>query len=319
MSLLRRPFKRLRRAIYPLGLRPIEAWVKILSDEECEIWAKRLGSLVYWALSSSRKLALHHLQKALGQTRSAEEIRQIAREVFQNLVLNLFECIQFDGMDDQQFMGRIETKGWEHVEAVHRAGRGGIFVTGHIGNWELLAAYTAKMGYATNVVARRIYLEPLNEKLVKMRERMRVKTLYRDTSMRSMIRCLKQNQFLGIVPDQDVRRIGGIFVNFFGHPAYTPVGPALLALASGAPIITGRDIRLGRRHLFTFDPPVYADPKAPRGEEVKRLVTHYTKRLEEFIREYPSQWVWTHRRWRTRPPSTAPVQETPLHRESTSL
>ncbi len=318
MSLLHRPLKKLRRAIYPLGLRPVEAWVKTLSDEECEVWAKRLGSLVYRILASSRKLALRHLQEALGQTLSAGEIRQIAREVFQNLVLNLFECIRFSEMDDRQFLGRIEAKGWEHVEAVYRAGRGGIFVTGHIGNWELLAAYAAKREYATNVVARRIYLEPLNEKLVKMRERMGVKTLYRDVSMRSMIRCLEQNQFLGIVPDQDIRRIGGIFVDFFGRPAYTPVGPALLALGSGAPIITGRDIRMGRRHMFTFDPPVYADRRAPREEEVKRLVTHYTKRLEEFIREHPSQWVWTHRRWRTQPPPSASVQEIPLHPESTS-
>lgn len=306
MSFLRRPFKRLRRAVYPLGLRPIEAWVKTLSDEKCEIWAKRLGSLVYRVLSSSRELALHNLQKALGQTLSAGEIQQIGREMFQNLVLNLFECIQFSGMGDEEFLGRIETKGWEHVETVYRAGRGGIFVTGHIGNWELLAAYAAKKGYATSVIARRIYLEPLNDKLVKMREGMGVKTLYRDISMRSMIRCLEQNQFLGIVPDQDIRRVGGIFVNFFGRPAYTPVGPALLALASGAPIITGRDIRMGRRHLFTFDSPVYADRTPPREEEVRRLVTHYTKRLEEFIRENPSQWVWTHRRWRTQPPASSP-------------
>jgi len=310
LVLLHRSSKRLRRAIYPLGLGPIEAWAKTLSDEEREAWARRLGSLVYWALSSSRKLAHHHLQKALGQTRSPGEIRQIAREVFQNLVLNLFECIQFSGADDQQLLSKIEAKGWEHVEAAYRAGGGGIFVTGHIGNWELLGAYAAQKGYATSVVARRIYIESLNDRLVKMRERMGVKTLYRDGSMRSMIRCLQQNQFLGIVPDQDVRRIGGIFVDFFGHPAYTPIGPALLALASGAPIIIGRDIRMGRRHLFTFDPPVYADRKAPREEEVRRLVTHYTKRLEEFIREYPSQWVWTHRRWRTQPPPSAPLQET---------
>ena len=204
-------------------------------------------------------------------------------------------------MDDQQFLGKIETEGWEHAEAVYSAGRGGIFVTGHIGNWELSAAYAAKRGYPVSVVARRIYLEPLNQRLVTMRERMGVNTLYRDFSMRRMIRCIQENQLLGIVPDQDVRRIGGIFVDFFGHPAYTPVGPALLALASGAPILIARDIRMGQRHLLTVDPPVYADRKAPRESEVRRLVTHYTKRLEEFIREHPAQWVWTHRRWRTQP------------------
>jgi KDO2-lipid IV(A) lauroyltransferase len=135
-----------------------------------------------------------------------------------------------------------------------------------------------------------------------MRERMGMKILYRDDSMRSMIRCLQANEFLGILPDQDVRRIGGIFVDFFGRPAYTPVGPALLALATGAPLLVARDVRDGGRHRVMTDPPVYADRKAPREEEVKRLVTHYTKRLEAFIREYPSQWVWMHRRWRTQPP-----------------
>jgi len=285
-----------------LGLRPVETWVKTLSDEECEVWARRWGTLVHWVLSSSRRMTHQHLRKAFGQTLSSEQVRQIAREVFQNLVFNLFECLRFDSMEDRRFFEKIETKGWEHVEAVHRQGRGGIFVTGHIGNWELTAAYAAKRGYPVQVIARRIYVESLNKRLIKMRESMGVKTLYRDTSMRPMIRCLQGNQFLGIVPDQDVRRIGGIFVDFFGHPAYTPVGPALLALASGAPIMMARDTRMGQRHLLTVDPPVYADRKAPRDEEVRRLVTHFTKRIEEFIREHPAQWVWTHRRWRTQPP-----------------
>ena len=125
-----------------------------------------------------------------------------------------------------------------------------------------------------------------------------------------MIRHLQKNQSLGIVPDQDVRRIGGIFVDFFGQPAYTPVGPALLALASGAPILMVRDIRKGQHHLLTFDPPFYADRRAPREEEVRRLVTRYTKRLEEFIREHPDQWVWFHRRWRTQPQPEAQPPET---------
>jgi KDO2-lipid IV(A) lauroyltransferase len=309
LSLFQRRLKRLRRSIYPLGLKPIEAWVKTLSGEECDVWARRLGSLAYWTLSSPRRSAHQHLQKAFGQSLSSKQTRQIAHEVFQNLVLNLFECLRLDSMDDQQFLGKIETEGWEHAEAVHRAGCGGIFVTGHIGNWELSAAYAAKRGYPVSVVARRIYLEPLNQRLVTMRERMGVKTLYRDFSMRLMIRCIQENQLLGIVPDQDVRKIGGIFVDFFGHPAYTPVGPALLALASGAPILIARDIRMGQRHLLTVDPPVYADRKVPREREVRRLVTHYTKRLEEFIREHPAQWVWTHRRWRTQPPSPSTLPE----------
>ena len=304
MSFLKRRMKRFRRSFYPFGLKPVEAWAKTLSDEACEVWAKRLGRLLYWSLKKSRDRALSHLHLALGQTLSSNQIRQIAQEVFQNLVLNFFECVRFSGMEDRQFFEKIEVEGWEHVEAVQRGGQGGVFVTGHIGNWELCAATIAKRGLPMNVVARRIYIKALNERLVEMREKMGMKILYRDSSMRAMLRCLQNNELLGILPDQDVRRIQGIFVDFFGRPAYTPVGPALLAIASGAPIMVARDIRKGSRHLVTGDPPIYADRKAPREEEVKRLVTLYTKRLEDFIREYPAQWVWMHRRWRTQPPSS---------------
>jgi KDO2-lipid IV(A) lauroyltransferase len=199
-------------------------------------------------------------------------------------------------------MERVQIEGWEHVEAAHRAGLGGIFVTGHLGNWELCAVYVAIRGIPMNVVARRIYLEPLNQRLVTIREGMGVRTLYRDESMRAMIRRLRENEFLGILPDQDVRRIGGIFVDFFGRPAHTPVGPALLCLASGSPLLLARDIREGSRHRITVDPPVWADRSAPREEEVRRLVNLYSQRLEQFVREHPEQWVWMHRRWRTRPP-----------------
>jgi KDO2-lipid IV(A) lauroyltransferase len=212
------------------------------------------------------------------------------------------ECLRFRTLGPGGLLERIQVEGWEHVEQAERAGRGGIFVTGHMGNWELCAVYVALRGRPMNVVARRIYVEPLNRRLVEMRDAMGVRTLYRDESMRAMIRCLQANQFLGILPDQDVRRVKGIFVKFFGRSANTPVGPALLALGSGAPLLLARDIRDGVRHRITVDPAIYANRDAPRDEEVRRLVTLYTQRLETFIREHPDQWVWMHRRWRTRPP-----------------
>ncbi len=292
----------MRRFIYPLALGPVEAWAKRLSDEACVTWANRLGDLAYRVQAPARRRAIANLHLAFGQSWSPQQIERVARKVFQNLVFNFLECVRFDSPNE--FFGKIEVQGWEHAEAAHRAGNGGIFVSGHIGNWELASAYGAKQGYTVSVVAKRIYLETLNQKLVEMRERMGVKTIYRDLSMRSMVRCLQKNEFLGIVPDQDVRRIGGIFVDFFGKPAYTPVGPALIALASGAPILMVRDIRMGHRHRITVDPPILANREAPRDQEVKRIVSLYTKRLEEIITEHPTQWVWTHRRWYTRPSAT---------------
>jgi Kdo2-lipid IVA lauroyltransferase/acyltransferase len=308
-SFLLKRWKRLRRLLYPLPLVPLEKWAMTLSDPACERWAKHLGSLAYWTLSKARTRALDHLHKAFGQTLSDLDIERIARETFQNLAFNALEFARFPRIGPERFMEKIEVVGGEHVEEVHQGGRGGIFVTGHIGNWELCASCLKIHGYTLNAIARRIYLAPLDRKLVEMRKKMGVTTLYRNNSMRTMLRCLQKNEFLAILPDQDVRRIGGIFVDFFGHPAYTPIGPALLALASGAPLLIARAIRLGSRHRITIDPPIYADRNASREKEIERLVTLYTKRLEAFIREHPSQWVWTHRRWRTQPSDLSPMAE----------
>ena len=262
--------------------------------------------MAYWTLFAARKRAQDHLQKAYGPSFTSQEVRTIALRCFQNLLLNFLECIHFE---KGELLERIEVEGWEHVENAHRRGKGAILVGGHLGNWELASVCFAIRGYPIQVAARRIYIEALDRKLTELRGRLGVRTLYRDRSMRSMIRCLQNNHLLAILPDQDVKRVQGIFVDFFGRPAYTPIGPALLAIGSGSPLIVVRSVRRNGRPLVTIDPPVYADWGAPRDEEVRRLVTHYTRRLEEFIREYPTQWVWTHRRWRTRPESVRSLRK----------
>ena len=303
-SSFRRSIKKARRFFYPLALGPLAVWVRSLSDAECETWSKRLGTLSYRVLARARGRATSNLSKAFGSQLTPEQINQIARDVFQNLVLNFFECGRFGSAPTEQLLEKTTVEGWEHVEAAYQSGRGGVLLGGHIGNWEWTAAYIALRGYPINVVARRIYIDSLNERLVKMREGMGMKILYRDISMRRMIRLLLDNQFIGVLADQDVKDVSGIFVDFFGHPAYTPVGPALLALASGAPIIIIRDIRQGSQHRITVDPPILANREAPRDQEVNRIVSLYTKRLEEIITEQPTQWVWTHRRWHTRASAT---------------
>src|SRR4030042_4885550 len=300
-SSFRRRIKKTKRFFYPLALGPLGVWVRSLTDAECETWARRLGTLSYHVLSKARARATCHLFKAFGSQLTHEQINRMGREVFQNLTLNFFECGRFGSVPTEQLLEKISVEGWEHVEAAYQSGRGGVLLGGHIGNWEWTAAYIALRGYPINVVARRIYIDSLNERLVRMRESMGMKVLSRDISMRRMIRLLLDNQFIGVLVDQDVKDVSGIFVDFFGHPAYTPVGPALLALASGAPIIMIRDVRQGSQHRITVDPPILAHREAPRDQEVNRIVTLYTERIEELITEHPTQWVWTHRRWHTRP------------------
>ena len=302
---LRRRLKHLRRSLYPFGVKLAIFLASGIPQGSERKWASVMGDLAYLFLPKQRKLALTHLKMAMGELLDEESRRRIARECFRNLLMTGVECFRLRKMGPDPILRTVEIRGWEHVEDAHRRGKGGIFVTAHLGNWELSAIYVAWRGLPMNVVARRIYLGELDRELVSFRARMGVRTIYRDQSMRVMLRCLQRNEFLGILPDQDVRRVGGIFVEFFGRQAYTPVGPALLAMASGAPLLLARNIRKDKGHLITVDPPLFASPEADREEEVRRLVALYTKRLEEFIRESPEQWVWMHRRWRTSPDDLA--------------
>jgi len=298
---LRRRLKHLRRSLYPFGVKLAVFLALGIPQGAQRKWASVMGDLAYFFLPKQRKLALTHLRMAMGDLLDEESRRRIARECFRNLLMTALECFRLRKMGPDSILRTVEIRGWEHVEEAFRRGKGGIFVTAHLGNWELSAIYVAWRGFPMNVVARRIYLGELDRELVSFRARMGVRTIYRDQSMRVMLRCLQRNEFLGILPDQDVRRVGGIFVDFFGRQAYTPVGPALLAMASGAPLLLARNIRKDKGYLITVDPPLFARREADREEEVRRLVALYTRRLEEFIRESPEQWVWMHRRWRTTP------------------
>lgn len=305
--------KRARRSFYPVATRLLSHWVLMLPERLAKAMGNWVGDAAFFILAKHRRSALEHLSMALGERWDKASLSYTARMCFRNLALTAIECVRLERMGKEKILNMIEIVGWEYVEEARSRGRGGIFVTGHLGNWELSAVYVALRGLPMNVIARRIYIEGLDSQLVELRRRLGVRTIYRDQSMRVMLRCLHRNEFLGILPDQDVRKVGGIFVPFFGRPALTPVGPALLAIASGAPILVARDVRREAGHLITVDPPVYADPKAPKEEEVRRLVTLYTRRLEEFIREFPEQWVWIHKRWKTQPPPTASAAQGQIH------
>jgi len=138
-------------------------------------------------LPKKRAVATGHLLYAFGQTLDATQVQQIIVETFQNLCRNAFECVRIEGMNKNRFLQEVEVRGWEHIEAARRRGRGAILIGGHIGNWELAAAYMALRGLPIQVVARRIYLAPLDQKLTEMRERMGLRPC---TGMALCVPCL---------------------------------------------------------------------------------------------------------------------------------
>lgn len=196
-------------------------------------------------------------------------------------------------------------------------GKGLVFVTGHVGNWELLAQRISA-DRPSAVIARTGNDPRFTEHVGEVRAAGNVETLWREdpATARAMIRSFKQGKPLGILIDQDTR-VQGVFVPFFGRLAHTPRGAADLALRFGAPVAAGWSRRRGPApgagHEIDLVEILY-DPDAPdREAEVFRLTAACTAALEAAIRRNPSEWVWMHERWKTRPEGeVGPTQAKPV-------
>jgi KDO2-lipid IV(A) lauroyltransferase len=259
-----------------------------------------LGTIAYLILNKERKKAIENLSTAFSREMTILEIKRLCRESFQNLGINLIELLRFPKLNRENIDEFVTIIGRDRIDTALKNGKGAIMLTAHLGNWELMAAYVALKDYPTNVVARPIYYEGYNETLVRLRESKGIKVIYRD-DVKLMLQSLKNNELLGILADQDTVKVDGLFVKFFDELAYTPTGPVALAMKTGAPLIPCFIIRENGRHKIFVEEPL---PVMTTGDKDKDLLINtemYSKTIERWVRKYPSQWVWMHQRWKTRP------------------
>ena len=154
------------------------------------------------------------------------------------------------------------------------------------------------------VVARRLSYSPYNRLLEGLRSRLGVRIIYQDESPREAMEHLKSGGILGILPDQDIKGLSGIFVDFFGRPAWTPVGPAWLSMRTGAPLVPFFWVWDRGKYRGIVHEPLPIPNSGNRQLDIERLTSAWSRILEEEIRRRPDQWAWFHRRWRRRPSRT---------------
>jgi KDO2-lipid IV(A) lauroyltransferase len=261
-----------------------------------------LGLLFYTFSGRERKRAIHHLSIAYKDEKSPQEIQKLARSTFVMLGKNAGEILRSAGFRSSEQLERIlTTKGLEHLDAAVKSGKGVIFLTGHIGAFELMVTFFSTKYEDPYVIGTPLKDEKLNRLLWKQRGAHGAVPIERGKDMAKIFRHLKNGGIVAMLIDQDTK-VKSTFVNFFGMPAATPVGAALLAQRTGAIVVPGA-IHLGEDNLqhVTVMPPI---PVVITGNEEEDLTINtqsFTTALEEFIREHPAQWVWLHRRWRTQP------------------
>lgn len=259
-----------------------------------------LGRLAFYSLKKARSSALNNLDIAFGNTKSTKEKSLIAREVFENLGKNLVEVVSLAKFNKNNIDRYIGCRGFESIERLLKQGKGGIVLSGHFGNWELMAHYFGIKGYKVNVIARRMRMDQFENILARVRRRHGVNVIHRDASTKEVLTIIKRNEFIGMMPDQDMDSVSGVFVDFFGRKAYTPNGPAVLNFLTKLPIIPCFMARKGFGHEVMVDEPIELSVTGDRAEDILENTQRYTKVIEDYVRRFPSQWVWLHDRWKTK-------------------
>ena len=295
---MKRPF--LRRVLW-IGFHLLRAIVGCLPLPVARALGASLGSIGYWALWPYRRLTLQHLAQALGAETTPRQRRRIAHRLFRHLGVNFIEWLRLPKIDarrlDRYYVVPPGTV--ERVRAALARGRGVVMLSAHLGNWEYLAAYFGMLGLPGGVIARRLRYPEYEQFLLELRRAKGVETLDRSNSFQDLVRRLRANQCIGILPDQDIDSIEGVFVDFFGRPAYTPVGPVALALVSGAVILPSYTVREGARHRIIVEEPLELTASGDRQRDLVENTQRWSRITESYIRRYPDQWAWMHRRWKT--------------------
>lgn len=234
---------------------------------------------------------------------SEQERARILRASFQNLGRLLGEFSQLPRTTPDTLRQFIICEGLEHLEAAQRRGRGVILFTGHLGAWELSSFALAAFGHPMSFLVRRIDNPKVEALTERTRTRFGNRSIDKRAAARPMLRVLREGGTLGLLVDLNTLPHEGVFVDFFGLPASTTTSLATLALRTKAdvlPVFVPWD-KKQRRFVLHIDPPLKIEPTGDVERDVRQLTAQFTSVIEDYVRRFPDQWLWIHKRWNTRP------------------
>lgn len=286
----------------------LEYWGALLLFKSLELsplpLARQLARFDAWMLDllvpRLRKVGRQNLAMAFPDKTGRERDAMIDG-AFRSIARVLLAVAKFPSIDRESVGRWIRYEGYEHFEAVKARGKGVLFATGHLGNWELSAYAHALLSAPMSVVVRPLDNVRIDAFVERRRALSGNQLIGKREFARPILQALRRNEAVGILVDHNVVATEGIFVNFFGRLACTGTTFARIAARSGAGVIPGFAVWSDeeQRHILKF----YGE--VPMTGDVEADTAAITKAVERAIREYPDQWLWLHRRWKTRPPGEA--------------
>ncbi len=267
-----------------------------------------LAHLVYWLHPRLRRVGMRNLAIAFPEKSGAER-RRILRGTFTSLGRLLAEFCLFPSYTKENASQAVLYDGFENFEAAHRRGKGVIFLTAHFGGWELSSFFHSLCGHPLHIVVRPLDNPYLDALVDRYRTLHGARSFGKQDFARGLIAAMRAGESVGILMDQNVMPEAGVFVDFFGKAACTATGPARVALHTGAavvPAFTFWDAQIGRFRL-RFDAALELVRSGDDEADAAANTALFTKVIEGCVRKYPEQWLWVHRRWKTRPPGEPAV------------
>jgi Kdo2-lipid IVA lauroyltransferase/acyltransferase len=267
-----------------------------------------LGLLIYVLHRRLRRVGLRNLEIAFPE-KSKRERKKILRALFIGLGRQLAEFCMFPGYTKENVSQVIVYEGIENFEAASARGKGVIFLTAHLGGWELSSFMHSLHGHPMHIVVRKLD-NPYVDRLVTRLRTLHGNTVFdKDDYARGLLAALRSGETVGILMDTNMTPPQGIFVDFFGVPACTASGLARVALKTDAAVLPGFavwDPELGKYRLL-MAPALTLIRSADNEADIRANTALFNQVLESYIRKYPEQWLWVHRRWKTRPEGAPPL------------
>ncbi|MEO6393288.1 MAG: lysophospholipid acyltransferase family protein [Pyrinomonadaceae bacterium] len=261
------------------------------------------GAVAHLVGGRLRRTGERNLEMALPDLDAAGR-RRVLRGTFSSLGRQLGLFSQIGKLTRDNLSDVCVIEGFEHLRAARAGNRPVIMFTGHLGAWELTAFAPSVLHYPLSFLVRRIDNPKLEDMVERIRTRLGNRSIDKKAAARPMLRALNSGGTIGILIDLNSQPHEGVFVDYFGIPASTSVGIADLALRSNPiilPIFAPWDA-VRRKYVVRIEPPVEFEPTGVREDDARELTQRMTAVIERYVRAYPDQWLWIHKRWNTRPP-----------------
>jgi KDO2-lipid IV(A) lauroyltransferase len=268
----------------------------------------QLGAVAWLALPRLRRTGMRNLELAYPEVPPPER-RRILRQLYRYLGWQLGEFCQMRRYTRENTRELIGYEGLENYLRARERGRGVLIVTGHLGAWELSSFWHSLMGYPMSMVIRRLDNARVDRMVNEIRCLHGNRVVHKDDFARGLLSAVRRGDTVGILMDTNMTPPQGVFVPFFGVAACTASGLARVALRTGATVLPGFLVweSVEGKYVLHFGEEIPVVETGDDEHDIKENTARFTVAIEGFIRRYPEQWLWVHRRWKTRPEGEAPL------------